>query len=92
MSKRTRTYLEPAHSVILKLSPNGKISAGIKMVSAITGADPTRVYRWMRPREKGGTDGIIPSKAQMRLFEHAKKENIPLSPSDFFEAAAHEAA
>lgn len=91
MSKRT--YLEPAHSVIRKFSgPDGKLSTGIKLVSEITGADPTRVYRWMRPREKGGTDGIIPSKAQMRLFEHAKKENIALSPSDFFEVAAHEAA
>lgn len=91
MSKRTCTYLEPAHSVILKLSPTGKLSAGIKRVSEITGADPTRVYRWMRPKEKGGTDGIIPSKAQMRLFEHAKRENVPLSPADFF-GAAHEAA
>lgn len=90
MSKRT--YLEPAHSVIRKFSgPDGKLSTGIKLVSEITGADPTRVYRWMRPREKGGTDGIIPSKAQMKLFEHATRESIPLSPSDFFDRA-HEAA
>lgn len=85
MSKRT--YLEPAHSVIRKFSgPSGKLSNGIKLVSEITGADPTRVYRWMRPREKGGTDGIIPSKAQVKLFEHAQRERIPLSPSDFFDS------
>lgn len=82
---RKKTYMEPAHRVISKFGPgDGKLSSAIRVVSEITGADPTRVYRWMRPREKGGTDGIIPSRAQMKLFEHAQRERIPLSPSDFF--------
>ena len=89
---RKKTYLEPAHRVICKFGPgDGKLSSAIRVVSEITGADPTRVYRWMRPREKGGTDGIIPSKAQMKLFEHAQAQSIPLSASDFFDVA-HEAA
>jgi len=89
---RKKTYMEPAHRVISKFGPgDGKLSSAIRVVSEITGADPTRVYRWMRPKEKGGTDGIIPSKAQMKLFDHATREKIPLSPADFFDVA-HEAA
>lgn len=90
---KERIYLEPAHGVVRKFSdPDGKLSSGIKRVASIAGVDTTRVYRWMAPKERGGTGGIIPSKAQMKLFEHARREQIPLSPSDFFEAAAHEAA
>jgi hypothetical protein len=90
---RERIYLEPAHGVVRKFSdPNGKLSSGIKRVACIAGVDTTRVYRWMFPKERGGTGGIIPLHAQMKLFEHAKREQIPLSPSDFFGASAHEAA
>lgn len=92
MSKRTNTYLDPAHSVIRKFSdPSGKLSRSIRRVAEITGASHTRVYRWMLPKEKGGTGGLIPSNQQVKLFQYAQREQIPLSPSDFFEAA-HEAA
>ena len=78
-------YLDPAYSVIRKFAgPEGKLSEGIDAVAAITKADRTRVYRWMRPREKGGTGGLIPSQQQKKLFEHAKENRLPLKPGDFF--------
>ena len=81
-------YLDPAYSVIRKYSgPDGRLSAGIDAVAAITGADRTRVYRWMRPREKGGTGGLIPSQQQKKLFEHVKENGGPLKPRDFFGGA-----
>ena len=82
---KQRIYLEPAHGVIRKFSdPNGKLSSGIKRVAQIAGVDTTRVYRWMQPKEKGGTGGLIPAKQQMKLFEYAQKARIPVEPSDFF--------
>lgn len=82
-------YLDPAHSVIRKFAgPDGKLSAGIDAVAAITGADRTRVYRWMRPREKGGTGGLIPSRQQKKLFDHARKTKMSVGPGDFFNARA----
>jgi hypothetical protein len=82
MSKRT--YLDPAYSVIMKFSPTGELGKGIDAVAAVTGADRTRVYRWMRPREKGGTDGVIPAQQQQKLFDYAQKKRLPLKPADFF--------
>lgn len=77
-------YLEPAHTLILKFAPNGKLSAGIDLVSAVTGTDRTSVYRWMKPKDKGGTGGIVPTKKQQQLFEYAQKNRIPIQTSDFF--------
>lgn len=85
-------YLEPAHTVIGKFARNGKLSSGIDLISEITGSDRTSVYRWMRPKEKGGTGGLVPTKQQPKLLEYAQSECIPLGPHDFFGAEAHEAA
>lgn len=77
-------YLEPAHTLILKFAPNGKLSAGIDLVAEVTGTDRTSVYRWMRPKDKGGTGGVVPTKKQQQLFEYARREHIPIQTSDFF--------
>lgn len=84
-------YLEPAHTVIRKFASNGKLSSGIDLISEITGSDRTSVYRWMRPKEKGGTGGLVPTKQQPKLLEYAKENYVPLATADFFERA-HEAA
>lgn len=74
-------YLDPAYSAIRKFGgPEGKLSVGIDAVAEITGADRTRVYRWMRPREKGGTGGLIPSQQQQKLVEHVRKTHMPFDP------------
>lgn len=84
-----RKYLEPAYSLILKFGgPEGKLSRGIEAVAQITGADPTRVYRWMRSREAGGTGGMIPNRHVEKLLAHARKKRLSVEPGDFFGARA----
>lgn len=81
-------YLDPAYSVIRKFSgPDGKLGVGIDTVAAITGVHRTRVYRWMRPTEKGGTGGYIPNPHERSLVEYARRTEMPLGPEDFFSAA-----
>ena len=68
--------LEPAASIIDRFG-------GPEAVQEITGADRTRVYRWTQPREKGGTDGIIPPKPARKLWAHAKATGLDI-PVDLF--------
>lgn len=68
--------LEPAKSVIERLG-------GINAVAAIASKHRTRVYRWMRPVEAGGTGGLIPQREIPRLLAHASANSIPLSADDF---------
>jgi hypothetical protein len=81
----TCKYLEPAYSLILKFSgPDRQLSKGIDAVAAITGANRTRVYRWMRPKEAGGTGGTVPHRQANKLLEFAKRERVPVQAEDFF--------
>lgn len=75
--------LEPAASIIDRFG-------GPDAVQEITGADRTRVYRWTQPREKGGTDGMIPLKPAQKLWAYAKANRIDI-PSDLFLSAGAEA-
>lgn len=75
--------LEPAASIIDRFG-------GPEAVQEITGADRTRVYRWTQPKEKGGTDGIIPLKPAQKLWAYAKANRIDI-PSDLFLSAGAEA-
>lgn len=77
-------HLDPARSVIAKLG-------GPDAVRAITGKSLSRIYRWMYPADRGGTDGVIPHVDARKMLDHAKANGIDLSPADFFpvsEAAA----
>lgn len=69
--------LEPAKTVI-------DICGGIPAVAEMTGRDKTRVYRWMQPRERGGTGGLIPAEAQQALIAEARARKLPLRPDHFF--------
>ncbi|MCX5569629.1 hypothetical protein [Kaistia nematophila] len=70
-------HLDPARSVIAKLG-------GPEVVRTITGKSLTRIYRWMYPASRGGTDGIIPHLEARKMLEHAKANDIALTPLDFF--------
>lgn len=71
-------YLEPARTVI------GKI--GTHRVAAITGKHVSRVYRWMYPKSRGGTGGLIPQSDMPALLAYALENQIDLSPAEFFPA------
>ncbi|GAA4169278.1 hypothetical protein GCM10023069_25580 [Shinella granuli] len=69
-------HLDPAKSIIAKI--------GIEKVSEITGKHVSRVYRWMYPKERGGTGGLIPQSEAPALLSYAKANDIELSPAEFF--------
>ena len=74
-----RRHIDPAKTVIARMG-------GASRVSEITGRNIATVYRWMNPRERGGTDGIIPHEDARKLLECAEKNGLDLVHSDFFEA------
>lgn len=71
-------HLEPARSIIAKFG-------GPDAVARITKRDVSRVYRWMYPRDRGGTDGSIPHAEARKLLDHAVENGIALEASEFFE-------
>jgi hypothetical protein len=73
-----RKYLSPAYDIIIRFSPEKKLSEAIDRVAEITGRSPSRVYLWMRPEEKGGTGGLIPSRPHQKLAEYAQKKHMAL--------------
>lgn len=70
-------HLDPARSVIAKI--------GIEKVAEVTGKHVSRVYRWMHPKERGGTGGVIPHAAAAALLSYARENGIPLTASEFLE-------
>jgi len=79
-----RQVMEPATSIIEKLG-------GVSKVIEITGKHPTRVYAWMKPKNKGGTDGIIPFSHVPDLLSYAKDNRIKLKADDFLPTSQEQA-
>jgi len=61
---------------------------GHRVVADLLGLDVSAVHRWGYPRERGGSDGCIPTKHQRALLAAARKRKIALSPDDFFDEVA----
>lgn len=57
---------------------------GVENLVRWTDRSPKQVYCWSYPKEKGGTDGVIPSTHHQAILDGARAENIPLTPADFF--------
>ena len=57
---------------------------GVPVVSEITGASVSRVYRWRMSKDRGGTGGLIPSSHHVAILNGARARGIDLSPADFF--------
>lgn len=69
--------MEPAKSIIEKCGGPAK-------VAEITGRDLSRVYRWMYPADRGGSNGRIPYDEADKLLKYAAKNGITLEPGEFF--------
>lgn len=69
--------MDPAKTVI-------EICGGIRAVAQMTRRDETRVRRWTYPKERGGTDGLIPADVQRVLVVEAAARGIDLRPHHFF--------
>lgn len=57
---------------------------GHQQVSQWLGLSLPQIYRWTYPRERGGTDGLIPARRQGELMAKARAAGIDLTPADFF--------
>lgn len=60
---------------------------GIRNTAYMIGLSVQSVYKWTIPRNKGGTNGLVPQKRQIELMVAAKKYGIILIPEDFFPKA-----
>lgn len=69
--------LEPARSIIKRFG-------GAEKVAALTGRHVTRVRRWTYPREKSGSDGIIPMSEALKLVHGARENGIHDLTMDHF--------
>lgn len=77
--------LEPAESIISKLG-------GPAVVASVVAVHRTRVSNWKRPKEKGGTGGLIPQQYHRLLLDHAEANSIELRAEDFLPPRHAEAA
>lgn len=73
--------MEPASTIIA-------LCGGFHAVAEMTGRTLTRVHRWTYPKDRGGTDGLIPSDAAQALMTAASKRGLPLKPGHFFPATS----
>jgi hypothetical protein len=68
--------MEPANTII-------KLLGGPTAVAEVAKVHRTRVSNWMRPREKGGTGGVIPHWHVPKLLAYAAANDIDLKETDF---------
>lgn len=72
--------LEPAAGIIKRLG-------GEAVVREITGCGVSTPYGWQYPRDRGGTDGLIPQRHHRKLLDYAKSNGIGLTAEDFLPPA-----
>lgn len=73
--------LEPAKTVI-------DICGGFEAVAEMINVHRTNVYRWGYPTDRGGSNGLIPTRQQAKLLAAARERGIDLRPEHFFPVAA----
>lgn len=57
---------------------------GIERTAELVGRHRSVVNRWLRPKDKGGTGGLVPAEHQQTLIREARLRGIELCPDDFF--------
>lgn len=65
----------------------GGIPALIRLLNEVESSkvwNRSSVWRWLEPKEKGGTNGVIPTKAMPILLKAARLHGILLTPEDFY--------
>jgi hypothetical protein len=69
-------WLDPAASIICRLG-------GAAHVAEVLGVSPQSGFRWMLPREEGGSGGLIPQWHHRRLLDYARWHRVKLTAEDF---------
>jgi len=58
------------------------IFKGVRSLGRALKCNPSTISRWKRSREDGGCDGNIPSGAQRKILELARKNKLDITPND----------
>lgn len=62
-----------------------KKAGGAIRVAKICGRSEASVHKWKWSKEKGGTGGLVPSNCAQRLMSAARRGEISITASDFFD-------
>lgn len=56
---------------------------GVTALARMMGWNRATIHKWMMPRaaHPGGTDGIIPTRALLKIRDHARHEGVLISES-----------
>ncbi len=73
--------MEPAKSII-------EMCGGYAAVAEMVSLTEIQVRKWTYPKDRGGTDGLIPANRQIVLLEAAEGKGVPLTPAHFFRKAS----
>lgn len=65
-----------AHKIIKKFG-------GARRLAYAAGLEPSRVYKWTYPKDRGGTGGMIPSSVVATIQVAAETAGIELKPEDW---------
>lgn len=55
---------------------------GVDAVAKMTGRHPSRVRRWTFPKERGGTDGLIPFREGLKIRNATEAGTDPITADD----------
>lgn len=72
------------------MTPAGKIikkCGGAAATALLVGRTESAVHRWTYPKDRGGTGGTVPGRAQAKLLEAAARGEVDIRPEDFFVTA-----
>jgi transposase-like protein len=75
----------PAELVIERFS-------GVCKLARALGKSPSTISRWKKPRDEGGTGGLVPSQSQPKLLELARERGISLTPTELVTGVAEKVA
>ena len=73
-----------AERVIAKFGGARKLYRLLKEIDPECCWNPSSIYRWTYPREKGGTGGVIPSRAMKIIVKAARLHGVLVDGDDFF--------
>lgn len=55
---------------------------GVRNLARAIDVDMTTVYKWTYPRNKQGTNGLVPSHAMLKILAAARREGVLLTADD----------
>ncbi len=79
--KRVHTDMTQADRVIAKFGSVPNLARALMAIGSPKTV--TSIYRWVYPKEKGGTGGLVPPQAWDSIIKAAHYEGIQITQQDF---------